>query len=470
MCQACNLAGRQGQCLPIGAGADPAAECTPGVCDGAGSCAVGQHLLSKRFGGGLEQRLGGLALDPKGNMLIGGWFSQSFAIGPQTLSYMGDGDIFVAKLDAAGQHVWSARYGDGWSEQLGDLSSDKDGNVIVAGAFREGIDFGCGAMSSPGDENIFVAKLDSDGGCMFNQSYGGAGNDAARAVATEQSVGHIGLVGTFSGSVTFKQQMLISKGKTDGFVLSLSASGAYRWSRVFGDAGEQSPEAIAIDANNNTIVGGRFEGTINLGGADLKATNGSDVFIAKLGPNGEHLWSKSFGGLLSDVCNTVAVDSNNNVVLAGFFQESIDFGLGPLTTVAGGADIFVVKLNPSGKPLWSKSFGAKGVIDYAAGVAIDRASDAVVLTGRFVDEVDFGGGMLIGAGSGEVFVAKLAANSTHLWSHRYGDVHHETGVSIAVDSAGQLVAGGYFSGSIDFGGGALKSYDNDDVFIAKLSP
>ena len=93
------------------------------------------------------------------------------------------------------------------------------------------------------------------------------------------------------------------------------------------------------------LVAGVFTGTVNLGGSPLVSAGGMDIFVAKYSPSGAHIWSKRFGGTSTDYGYGVAIDGAGNVLSTGYFQNSADFGGGPLTS-AGRQDVFVLSLGP----------------------------------------------------------------------------------------------------------------------------
>ena len=100
-------------------------------------------------------------------------------------------------------------------------------------------------------------------------------------------------------------------------------------------------------------------------------------------------------------------------------------------------------------------------------VAVD-ASGNVVLTGTFYGTVDFGGGALTSAGSGDIFVAKFGSGGAHLWSKRFGDGDYQYGIAVAVDASENAIVTGYFFGTVDFGGGAFTSAGSQDIFVVKF--
>jgi hypothetical protein len=79
----------------------------------------------------------------------------------------------------------------------------------------------------------------------------------------------------------------------------------------------------------------------------------------KYDPDGNHIWSKRFGGGGAVPAYAVAASASSDVVIAGAFDAPVDFGGGTLTT-SGQADIFVAKLDPDGNHIWSRAFGASG--------------------------------------------------------------------------------------------------------------
>ena len=128
--------------------------------------------------------------------------------------------------------------------------------------------------------------------------------------------------------------------------------------------------------------------------------------------------------------------------------------------------MFVARFDANGTHLWSQRFGSAGS-DLGEDVAVD-SSGSVFVTGAFPDTVDFGGGDLTSAGSFDIFVVQLGAGGAHLWSQRFGGFSSETGLAVTADSAGNVVVGGHFSGTVDFGGGPLTSAGGTDVFLIKL--
>ncbi|MBI4704120.1 MAG: SBBP repeat-containing protein, partial [Deltaproteobacteria bacterium] len=231
LCRACSLAktgAKNGICGPVSPGTDPDQECKPGVCAGPGACAVGSHLWSKRFGDTSDQDGNSVAVDGAGNALVTGYFWNTVDFGGGLLASAGSYDIFVAKFDPQGKHLWSKRFGEADHQYVNYIAADSSGNVLVTGYFAGTVDFGGGPLKSAGGHDIFVAKFDPQGNHL--------------------------------------------------------------WSKRFGDASAQSGLGITADGAGNALVTGPFEGTVDFGGGVLASAGARDIFVAKFDPQGNHLW------------------------------------------------------------------------------------------------------------------------------------------------------------------------------------
>ncbi|UCF06867.1 MAG: hypothetical protein JSV33_07555, partial [bacterium] len=122
--------------------------------------ADGNHLWSKRFGDTSQQQGHSVACDGSGNVVVTGHFVGSVDFGGRALMSAGGADIFLARFDADGTHLWSKRYGDA-STQVGyGVACDGSGNVVVTGNFEGNVNFGGGPLTSAGGWDIFLAQFE----------------------------------------------------------------------------------------------------------------------------------------------------------------------------------------------------------------------------------------------------------------------------------------------------------------------
>jgi hypothetical protein len=386
----------------------------------------------------------------------------------------GTGDIAVAKFDSFGKPVWSASFGDISAQSISGIAFDAAGQMVLAGVLSGTIDFGNGAITSaggccPSSPDILVAKLDADGLPVWSRKFGDSSPQRALGVALD-SQGNVFLTGSLQSSADFGPGgKVTSTGSSDVFVVKLDAAGVGVWSKNYGDAGMQYGQRIAADSSGNVIVAGAFQGTLDFGPGGMVTSNGGfNIFVAKLGPNGTPLWSIGYGNNGDETSPDVAVDSAGNVFIASDFGGTIGLGGKPLKS-AGGNDFLLAKLDANGKHLWSKQFGdAKDqVVHTGPRVSVDAAGN-VVLSGGFAGTMDLGGGPLVSVGEDDVFVAKFDPAGTHMWSRRFGDAKNQGSHGIAVSGPENVVVAGNFAGTLDFGGTPLVSASGDGVFVTKL--
>ena len=330
--------------------------------------------------------------------------TMNFGGGPLTAS--GIYDAFVAKLDGAGNHLFSRRFGDSSPQSTEGVAVNDVGEVLVTGSFAGAISLGGPTLTSVGSNDVFVAKLNSSGDHIWSHRYGGSSSDVATAISVDGS-GSVIVCGIFKGSVDFGKGPLVSAGGSDLFVLKLDADGNPLWSNRYGDKFDQSsPAQLAVDGSGNVILVGGFYGTISFGGSTLTDASDSadDFYVTKLDPFGGHVWSKSYGDADAQSSIHAAVDAVDNILLTGDLRGTVNFGGGALTS-AGDSDVFVVKLDPAGKHLWGRRFGDVQP-QYGRAIA-GYGADTAFVAGGFVSTIDFGSGPIAAQGLQDIFLAKL---------------------------------------------------------------
>lgn len=377
-------------------------------------------------------------------------------------------------------HVWSRAFGDVPNAQSSRaIAIDAAGNVVVVGDFEGTVDFGGGPMgptTGVKDFDAYVAKFDPAGNHLWSKWFGG---DPLSQVATGvalDSGGNVLITVQHNGTVDFGGGP-ITANTTDVVIVKLDASGGHVWSKCFGDAGGQNPNAIAVDSSNNVLVTGIFGGSLDFGCGPMSGPGLNPVFLVKLDPAGNCLWSKSAGGNQFQNANSVATDPAGNVFIAGEFGGAIDFGGGPLTS-AGMNDIMLAKFDPSGAHIWSKRIGNATGNESCRSIASDAAGHVTITAvvncippGKFdppcVPAIDFGGGPLVGAGGSDMVLADFDASGAHQWSKLFGDAANQGVAYVTTDSDGDRLYYGTLVGTVDFGTGPLAG---PGLFLVRFSP
>lgn len=467
-----------------------------------GICILPVNLLAQTEwafslpGGGFNGSIGfSVATDQSDNVYSTGQYQDSIDLDPGTGVLMessaGSTDLYIQKLDPNGNLIWVQSFGSFGTDSGTSIAIDSSNNVYLTGAFSGTVDFDPGAnvenVTSNGGIDVFILKLDGNGDFIWVKSFGGPSNDLPTAI-TLDGLGNLYTVGYFSGqfndTIDFNpnagEENFICAGSSDMFVQKLDVTGNFVWAKAIGGSGFDRAYGITVDNNNNPIITGYFESTVdfdpNAGTSNLSSSGSRDIHITKLSTSGDLVWAKSVGSSDFDGGFELVSDDNNDLYVTGFFQGTVDFD--PSSGIEyeyseGDQDIFVLKLSESGDFDWARSYGSSDG-DYGRDIAIDNANN-IFVTGYFSSSANFGlaSGSLISAGATDVFVQKIDPLGNSLLANSFGGSGDDHGVSLTTTSSGEILATGYFQVNADFDASAgaltLSALDYQEIFIAKLS-
>ena len=365
----------------------------------------GSHTWSRQFGNEYDTRGASVCVDGTGSIYVTGYFYETVDLGGGALTSLGGNDIFLAKYDADGNHIWSKRFGGEWYEESYSVHSDALGGVSITGIFMQDVDFGGGTITGDGNQEAFIATYDGDGNHIWSRRSGDYDSSAGREVRVVAS-GDVLLVGSLQPNTEYPSwenpDRLTFLEKYDG-------GGNRMWYRESVGNGRAHAFGVEIDAAGGIYVTGFMDSTVDLGGGPLTSHGSSDVFLAKYDSSGGHLWSRAFGGSRGEWGLSVAVDQFGEVYTTGFFfSEIAHFGGAPLVG-HGKADMFLAKYSTNGTHLWSAPFG-DGLDDTGQCVRVDAQGDAIVV-GNFSGAMSLGGDTLSCVGEWDIFLAKFGDTS-----------------------------------------------------------
>ncbi len=168
---------------------------------------------------------------------------------------------------------------------------------------------------------------------------------------------------------------------------------------------------VCFDSHGNCFVSGCFDTDVQLGSFAYTSNGESDMFLAKLDPDGNFLWAKRAGSTGDDESYGLNIDSNNNALMSGLFSGTVMFGSHQLTST-GEFDTALTKLDSNGNFLWVKQAGSADN-DVPGHISFDGAGD-IYLTGTYYSggshnlPAYFDTHQITSSGSAEIFVAKLS--------------------------------------------------------------
>ncbi len=426
---------------------------------------------STYLGGSANDFAYGVVLDEEGNVYTtGSSDSTGWVSGGYDTVYNGTRDAIAVKFSPSGEHLWSTYIGGTGRELAYGMAIDTEGNVYVAGETRS-VGWVTGGFDTEfgGDTDAFVTKLTGDGQHLWSTYLGGSGADIAREIEVDAE-GNVYVTGV-TGSAGWVSGGFNTEfsGPSDAFVAKLSPEGGHIWSTYLGGNGSDDGRGITVDLAGDVYVAGvtESEGWVS-GGFDTEHGGGQDAFVAKLSFDGDHIWSTYFGGSGNDRALDVAVDEIGAAYITGDTASDGWTSGGYNTELGGATDSFAVKISPQGEHIWSTYVGGDGS-DRADGVTVDGAGN-VFLIGR-TDSTDWveGGFDTEFNGSQDAFVAKLSYSGRHLWSSYMGGVNRDQGCGIVLDPAGYIyVTGDTLSPGWTAGGHDTQFNGLWDIFIVKI--
>lgn len=395
--------------------------------------AAGNVVWSETINPSSGQVLGDhIEVDGGGNVYLCGSFSGPTDFDPGTGSYVltpnNPHEIFLLKLNSSGNFVWAKQMGGHAFNTAASVSLDAGGNIFVTGTFDFSADFDPGTavytMTSAGQTDIFITKLDPSGNFVWAKRMGGTGNDYCFTIENDSN-GNILIGGSFCQTVDF-------------------------------DPGPGT--------NNLTAAPSDFY----------------EIFIAKYDPSGNFVWAKQmYGPNGADYCRSLAVDGSGNVYATGAFASTVDFNPGSAVqnlTAVGDQDIFICKLDYNGNFSWARGMGTP-TQDYGKGISVDGNGN-VFYTGAFSGAGDFdpGPGACIFTcnGTEDAIISEFDQFGNFEWATQISGSDRDEGNYVVPDAAGNIYAVGFFMNTADFDPCStvynMTSFGQYDIYTVKYGP
>lgn len=368
--------------------------------------------------------------DANGNTYAVGYYTDTVIFGLDTLRSFGiqyEADVFIAKYDANGNVLWARAAGGYYGDRATGVAIDASGNPYIVGTFNSRIQFGTTTLTGSGAD-MFVAKYNTNGVFQWAVNGGGSNNDVGSGIGIDAS-GNIYATGYYLNSATFGSTSLTSNGNGDGYLVKLNSSGTVVWARTIGGTVFDAATALVVDRNNDITVTGYFcaNAPSMTGPYNLKSSGVYDAFIVKFDPNGTVVWNTSIGGNESEIPSAIKSDYNNNLIVLGNYNGSL-VSSGISYSNLGNSDIFMAKYNSFGSRSWLIRAGGSGS-DLANGLYVDSAGNSY-LTGSYNGLSSFGG-TTVSSSTQNSFVSVYDANGNIRWVNRGTATVTNTGRAIS---------------------------------------
>ena len=349
-----------------------------------------------------------------------------------------------------------------------DVAVDNQNNVYVTGSFNGTVDFD----PSPAVKNLtsggtatFVGKYKPDGTLIWVESIGANDSEDATVVAASgiavDKEGNISITGGNDSPFDADPGPGVHNLSGGAFLIHLDNNGGFLWAYAVGDASLRGGEQVVADGEDNVIVTSNFSKAVTIGDTTYAAPpqpkEGQPIYhglIVKYSPTGNVIWSICIGNtdLRSESAFGCRVDSQDNIVISGAFNETVNFNpLGPAYNVTATtiSEAYVAKYSSFGGLMWVNVINMP-VLDFffsnESRIGIDSQNNAYFTT-SFAQPVTVGGSVILNPkGAQDVAIVKYSTTGVLQYAKSIGGpgAYAANGKTVG-DKNGNIYLSGAFS-------------------------
>jgi hypothetical protein len=317
-------------------------------------------------------------------------------------------DYWLLKFDANDNLQWQKTYGGSDNDRGSDIVQTNDGGYAIFG-FSQSND--TDVTENAGASDFWISKLDAFGNISWEKSFGFAGADNGISLIQTNDNGYL-LTGVLdvsaSGGLGNSKTTHSKHAGGDYWAIKLNASGDEEWFKFFGGSFTDTPyDVIQTDDNGYIIVGSSDSDDV-----DIKANNGSyDFWVIKISETGTLIWEKSFGGSQIDEARAITNSGDGNYIIVGDTRSNdLD-----VSSNNGAADLWIIKISPTGNLIWEKSFGGNS---FDVGKSISKTQDnGFIISGNSRSS---NGDITANQGQNDAWVLKINTNADIKWQKTIG--------------------------------------------------
>ncbi len=352
-----------------------------------------------------------------------------------------------ASAQAQSGLMWSQCYGGSLDDKSYFVNETSDGGIISAG-YTTSSSFSGSTINNHGGKDAFILKLNAAGSVQWQQTLGGSNDEQANVVKELPGGGYIIAGSSSSGNGNVGSAF----GAKDAWMVKLTPSGSIAWSKVIGGLGNEEATSVFPTADGGFfVVGYSFSSVLSQqGGASLPSNHhgNSDIWAARLDGAGNTLWTKCYGGSMSDRGNAAIQLSNGTFVIAGYTESNNGDVSGNhqdqnFFPAVNTQDYWVINVDIDGNLLWQKCLG--GSVSENANDLQETFSGDIVVAGYSYSS---DGDVPSNSGMKDVWVVKLSTSGTLLWSRTIGGMFDDLPMSVNLLPNGGFLLSGSTNSSI----------------------
>jgi len=275
--------------------------------------AQGELIWTRIFGGSAEDIAHALIQTPNNNyILAGSTRSVDFNFINRTNSSR---DAFILSADLSGQLNWVLPFGGSSDDEARGLTQTFGNSIVASGTFRssDGIFFG----TNPGLAGVFIHEVDQSGNTRGLTTYEGEGNDIAHDITTLGD-GGFAITGTSDSNTGVFDGL--NRGGFDAFVLRLNFNLTTSWITSVGGSQDDTAYSVVQAAGNHILIAGQTESSDD--NFDGQTANGSNLFLALLNSDGSLAWTKSNGGSNTEAALSATETNSGDFAVTGWTRSN----------------------------------------------------------------------------------------------------------------------------------------------------
>lgn len=328
-------------------------------------------------------------------------------------------------------------------------------SIIAVGAVEGSLDLGAVRLAKPANatQDWLVVKTLATGVTAWAKRFIGPAHGTIRSLAVD-AAGDIYVLASADGAVTIGATTYEHEGETDVYLLKLAGqSGEPAWVRRLASDKSDAAAGLTLDASGRPVAAMRHCGPLDPGNG-LVTPSSCDILLATFSTDaGAVVWKRSFPSTRIAHPETLVAGSDGKLYLAGSFERRLTFGATTLDAGTTDADGFLVALDATGAPLWTKALAGTGG-QSITGVAL--LADGIVFTGQLAANTPA--------------VTKLSSDGTvTLWQKKAAGGNGTSTFDVTSDAAGDVVVAWQAKVSLTIGDHPVALPGVDDLVLARFA-
>ncbi len=305
----------------------------------------GNLIWEKNYGGSEDDFA--MDLQPTldgGYVMVGGSASANIDL----TNNKGRTDLWVLKINADGELLWSKSFGGSGVEMGTSIQTISDG-YILAGCTGSGGESGVSAGF--GGNEFWVLKLDLDGDLVWEKTYGGKRHDAAKSILVSNNDEFLIAGNTWSNDGDVSN----NNGHSDAWIIKIDNVGTLLWEKTFGGDTPDRLNSLSKTNDGNYIFAG-VKSEMDLVSNGFYGRYDEQYWVLKFSESGQLLWEETYGGNKYDEAYSVEPTLDGGYIIGGSVQSNLD----EFSSNLGNLDAWIIKTDGTGTAEWSKLYGGEG--------------------------------------------------------------------------------------------------------------